>query len=130
MRLFLKEHMILIVIQIIQFITITGIFWLAGFRNIQIILYSMFLGCFLLVCYLSYYYFNRRKFYKRLSTPITTLDESLQELEHVEIANKLNELLKSQYNEFQKHMIEMSKRQEEHLIFKIGRASCREKVKM
>src|SRR5699024_8309307 len=117
MTLFLREHALLIIVQIIQFTTIAGVFWLSGFRNIQIILYSIFIGCFFLLLYLMYHYFSRRKFYKRLTFPIGTLDESLEELDHANIANQLNKLLKSQYNEFQKHIFDTNKKQEEQLIF-------------
>src|SRR5690625_2725536 len=117
MKLFFREHIVLIIFQIIQFATMVGIFLLAGFENVEIALYSIFLGCFFLILYLIYYYFSRRKFYKRLSTPIYSLDESLQELDQVEISKKLQELLKSQYSEFQQELIDMNKEQEEHLIF-------------
>ncbi|MBO1002340.1 sensor histidine kinase [Pseudogracilibacillus auburnensis] len=117
MKLFLREHVLLIIVQIIQFITIAGIFWLAGFRHIQIAMYSIFLSLFFLFCYLAYHYVSRRQFYHRLSTPIRSLDESLQELDHVAIATELNELLKSQYSTYQNQLMEMNKAQEEHLIF-------------
>lgn len=117
MKLFLKDHFLLIIVQFIQSMSMAGIFWLSGFRNGQIVLYSLFLSFFFLLCYLIYYYMSRRKFYKRLSTPISTLDESLQELDHISISDKLNRLLISQYNQFQKQLINMRKKQEEHMIF-------------
>src|SRR5690625_882780 len=116
MKLFLKDHLLLIVVQLIQFCMIIGVFWLAGFRTIEIALYSMFLAIFFLGCYLGFYYVSRRKFYKRLSSPIRSLDESHQELDHATISVKLNELLKSQYNQFQKQLSDVNKSQEEHLI--------------
>src|SRR5699024_10856566 len=117
MKLFLREHAMLIVVQFMQFILMAGFVWLAGFRNLEIIMYSVFLGSFLLFLYLLYYYLSRHKFYERLSEPIQRLDESLQELGHVPIAEKLNELLGAQYNAYEKQMIDMSKKQEEHLSF-------------
>src|SRR5699024_7936732 len=117
MKLFLREHAMLIVVQFMQFILMAGFVWLAGFRNLEIIMYSVFLGSFLLFLYLLYYYLSRHKFYERLSEPIQRLDESLQELGHVPIAEKLNELLRAQYNAYEKQMIDMSKKQEEHLSF-------------
>ncbi|MEI3613097.1 sensor histidine kinase [Pseudogracilibacillus sp. SO30301A] len=117
MKLFLKEHIFLIVVQIIQLTTVVGIVWLAGFRQVEIILYSLFLGGFFLVCYLIYYYIRRRNFYKRLSVPVRTLDETLQEQDDVAIGKALNQLLKAQYNLFQEQFIVMGKKQEEHLIF-------------
>lgn len=117
MKLFLREHAVLIIVQFIQFLLIVSIFWLSGFRNMKIILYSVFLGSFLLLLYLLYYYFSRRKFYERLSKPVGRLDESLQELDQAPIAEKLYELLKTQYYEYEKQIINMSEKQEEHLSF-------------
>src|SRR5690606_22888362 len=117
MKLFLREHVLLIFVQIVQFTTIIGIFWLAGFRQVEIALYSLFLGVFFLVCYLIYYYIRRRKVYKRLSVPVRTLDETMQELDDVAIAKALHQLLTAQYNIFQNQLMDMSKKQEEHMIF-------------
>ena len=117
MKLFLREHVLLIFVQIVQFTTIIGIFWLAGFRQVEIALYSLFLGVFFLVCYLIYYYIRRRKVYKRLSVPVRTLDETMQELDDVAIAKALHQLLKTQYNIFQNQLMDMGKKQEEHMIF-------------
>lgn len=117
MKLFLREHVLLIFVQIVQFTTIIGIFWLAGFRQVEIALYSLFLGVFFLVCYLIYYYIRRRKVYKRLSVPVRTLDETMQELDDVAIAKALHQLLKAQYNIFQNQLMDMGKKQEEHMIF-------------
>lgn len=117
MKLFLREHVLLIFVQIVQFTTIIGIFWLAGFRQVEIALYSLFLGVFFLVCYLIYYYIRRRKVYKRLSVPVRTLDETMQELDDVAIAKALHQLLKTQYNLFQNQLMDMGKKQEEHMIF-------------
>lgn len=117
MKLFLREHVLLIFIQIVQFTTIIGVFWLAGFRQVEIALYSLFLGVFFLVCYLIYYYIRRRKVYKRLSVPVRTLDETMQELDDVAIAKALHQLLKTQYNLFQNQLMDMGKKQEEHMIF-------------
>lgn len=117
MKLFLREHILLFIVQCVQFVAMASIFWLAGFRNIQIAAYSIFLGLFLLVCYLIYYYVTRREFYHRLSNPMTSLDESLQGLDQSAIGSELNHLLKSQYNTFQHQLTALNKKQEEHLIF-------------
>lgn len=117
MKLFFREHLLLIIIQFVQFILIASIFWLAGFRHIEIALYSVFLCVIILGCYLTYHYLSRQKFYQRLSTTMKSLDESLEELDQATIAAHLNALLKSQYNAFQQELLELSKKQEEHLIF-------------
>lgn len=117
MKLFMKEHILLIVVQMIQMILMTGIFWLAGFRDIELILYSMLLGLFLLCCYLLYHYVSRRQFYRRLQTPIQSLDETLETLDGAPISESLYQLLKSQYSVYQGQIMELKKKQEEHFIF-------------
>ena len=117
MKLFMKEHRLLIVVQMIQMVLMTGIFWLAGFRDIELILYSMLLGLFLLCCYLLYHYVSRRQFYRRLQTPIRSLDETLETLDGTPISESLYQLLKSQYSVYQEQMMELKKKQEEHFIF-------------
>lgn len=117
MKLFLKEQSTLIMVQVIQFTTIAGIFWLSGYRDISIMFYSIFLSCFLLLCYLAYSYTTRRKFYDRLSKPIETMDESLQRLDNVTLSEHLNKLLMSQYNLYQQEIMTLHKKQDEHLMF-------------
>lgn len=117
MKLFMKEHILLIVVQMIQMVLMTGIFWLAGFRDIELILYSMLLGLFLLCCYLLYHYVSRRQFYRRLQTPIQSLDETLETLDGAPISESLYQLLKSQYSVYQGQIMELKKKHEEHFIF-------------
>lgn len=117
MKIFLREHLLLMVIQTLQFLIIVGVFWLAGFRNLPLALYTVFLSFFLLFIYLLYHYFSRRKFYDRLNRMIDSLDESFQVLDRAPISQALQQLLKTQYNQFQQQITLMDKRQEEHLKF-------------
>lgn len=117
MKLFLREHCLLIILQLIQFTVIVGIIWLAGFRNMKIVFYSIFLSFLFLLGYLVYQYISRRKFYNRLIRPIATLDETLEDLDQAPISQALQHLLKKQYNQFQKQIIQLNEKQEEHLIF-------------
>ena len=117
MKLFIKEHILLIIIQLVQFIVIAGVFWLAGFRNLPLIFYSIFLGLFFLFGYLVYKYLSRRHFYNRLTTKLISLDESQQELERAPISEALSQLLKSQYYLYENEMMQLKNKQEEHFIF-------------
>src|SRR5690625_3836024 len=99
MKIFLREHLLLMVIQTLQFLFIVCVFWLAGFRNLPLALYTVFLGFFLLFIYLLYHYFSRRKFYDRLNRMIDSLDESFQVLDRAPISQALQQLLKTQYNQ-------------------------------
>lgn len=117
MKLFFKEHSLLIAVQILQFLIISMIYWLDGYRHISLILYTVFLGIFFLGCYLFYYYYSRQKFYKRLSKPLELLDDSFQKTEQTPVSEALDHLLKSQYKLYQNQIKTLEHQQEEHLKF-------------
>lgn len=117
MRLFMRERILLILVQCLQFSSIIFIFWLDGFRNLNLAIYVVFLSFFFLGIYLAYDYYRHRQFYKRLSEPLDTLDASLEKIEEAPLSMALNELLKEQYNLFQRHIQEAERGQEEHLLF-------------
>lgn len=48
MKLFLKEHALLIFVQIIQFFVILAIYFLDGYHHLLPALYAVFLGLFFL----------------------------------------------------------------------------------
>jgi signal transduction histidine kinase len=56
-------------------------------------------------------------FYQRLSKPLVTLDEALVREENTPISLALHQLLKSNYQMYQKQMARMNKTQDEHLVF-------------
>lgn len=117
MKLFLRKHLLLMVVQCLQFAAMILIFWLDDFRNFSLALYAVFLGFFFLAIYLAYDYYRHRQFYKRLSEPLETLDESLEEIEETPLSQALHQLLKSQYSLYQHQIQEAEYTQEEHLLF-------------
>ena len=117
MRLFLKEHTLLIIVQMVQFLLIMTIFWLAGFRDIRLMLYSVCLSLFILSCYLGYQYWSRQRFYHRLEKQIVHLDDSLERLDSTPISESLHQLLASQYALYQEQILQLKNKQEEHFIF-------------
>ena len=117
MKLFLKEHALLIGVQIIQFFMILAIYWLDGYRHLLPALYGIFLGLFFLTAYLAYHYASRRKFYQRLTEELASLDDSFQTTENSPISKALDHLLKVQYRHYQTGIKALESRQEEHLKF-------------
>jgi two-component system, OmpR family, sensor histidine kinase YxdK len=117
MKLFLKEHALLIGVQIIQFTLILAIYWLDGYRHLLPALYGIFLGLFFLTAYLAYHYASRRKFYQRLTEELASLDDSFQTTENSPISRALDDLLKGQYRHYQTVIKALESRQEEHLKF-------------
>lgn len=117
MRLFLREHYMLIFVQCIQFAVIIGLFWLAGFHDFELALYSLFLGFLFLGSYLTYQYVSRKAYYQRLQTAIQTFDESIQSLGQTPIGLALQHLQVSQYKLYAEEIEEQRKKQDEHHAF-------------
>lgn len=117
MKLFIKDHQLLIALQIVQFGLIFLILWLDGYQNSRTVLYTIFLGFFLFTCYLVYRYVTHRAFYNRLEQPIASPEASLQETEQVPIAEALEQLLKSQYRLYERRIGETETQKEEHMQF-------------
>lgn len=117
MKLFIKDHLSLIVLQGVQFFILFLILWLAGVQDTQIILYAIFLNFVFLGCYLVYRYVGRRKFYQRLERPLETLDESLQKTDKIPTAEALDRLLKAQYALYQRRIGDIETTKEDHLMF-------------
>jgi len=117
MKLFFREHAVLIAVQIVQFFVVLAIYWLDGYRHLLPAFYAIFLGLFFLASYLAYHYLSRRKFYKRLTNELCSLDDSFQTAESSPISQALNHLLKDQYKHYQTRIKELESKQEEHLKF-------------
>ncbi|MEK3837666.1 sensor histidine kinase [Paenibacillus sp. FSL R7-0128] len=117
MRLFLREHALLLAVQIVQFGAMLSIYWLDGYRDLPTALYAVFIGFFFLSCYLIYQYISRRRYYLRLSRPLETLDESFQKLENHPVSTALEQLLHTQYSYYQQQLTAVKQQQEQHLTF-------------
>jgi len=117
MRLFLKEHTLLIFVQAVQMLVFLSIFWFDGYRDIKLFAYAVFLSFFILSSYFLYYYLSRQKMYKRLSQPLETLDDSYQKTDDAPISKAFDEVLRTQYKLFQNQLKSVEKEQEEHRKF-------------
>ncbi|AYV72025.1 sensor histidine kinase [Bacillus sp. PK3-056] len=117
MKLFIREHVLFIIIQLIQCLLIPFIFWLDGYRGKGVCLYAIFLSVVFLTVFLLYQYVSRRKFYQRLEHSIRTLDGSLETTEAKPISEALDQLLMVQYRLYQEEIQKAEDRQDEHLLF-------------
>lgn len=117
MRLFLKEHALLITVQLFQLLVVLFIFWLDGYRDFKLFFYAAFLSLFILAIYLFYYFMSRRKFYQRLITPFELLDDSFQKTDQAPISVAFDQVLRAQYKLYQNQLETIEKQQEEHRKF-------------
>jgi len=117
MKLFIREHILLVVLQVVQMMTIASLLWLSNIHEWPIVIYSLLLCSVFLFCYLVYQYVSRRKYYNILTKQLTTLDDSLQPLDERPISLALGRLLRNQYDLFQTELISLYEKQNEQLIF-------------
>lgn len=117
MKLFLREHALLVVVQFLQVGIIFSIYWLDGYHNLMTALYAVFLAFFILGGYLVYQFLSRKHYYLRLSQPLESLDASLQQIEQSPVSEALQKLLHTQYRHYQQQLYTLKKQQEEHLTF-------------
>lgn len=104
MRLLLREHIPLTLMYITQLFLMMLIFWLNGSRGLNSMGYAVFLSSCIFILYIIYRYVSHRSFYKRLTAPLETLDESLKEQSDVPMTEALHTLLRSQYQLYQQEL--------------------------
>lgn len=117
MRLFLREHVLLIMVQLFQCVMVPILFWLDGYRDVGVSVYAFFLSLLLITAFLCYRYFSRRNFYNRLQHSLTSLDQSLETTERAPISEALDNLLAAQFRLYQEELLKGEDRQDEHLLF-------------
>lgn len=117
MRLFWREHALLIFIQVMQFTMILAVYWLDGYRSTATAWYAILLGFFFLGYYLFYIYFTRRPFYERLSKPLASLDDSLQRTDASPVSEALDRLLRDQYKKYLDNIKSLENQQLQHLTY-------------
>lgn len=117
MKLFLREHALLMVVQVVQLASVMTIIWLDGYRDMKLFLYAAFLSFFLLGCYLLFHYMNHRKFYHRLSYPLESLDDSFQKTDQAPMSVAFDSVLEEQYRFYQNKLEFMEQQQDEHRKF-------------
>ncbi|MFC4597831.1 sensor histidine kinase [Cohnella hongkongensis] len=117
MRLFIREHLPLILMQIAQLFLVLLIYWLDGYRHFLTGLYAVFIGLVFLAGYLIYRYVSHRSLYRALSEPTASLDDSIHGLGTAPLAEAADGLLQAQYRHFQQQIKAAEKSRKDHLIF-------------
>ncbi|MED3801711.1 sensor histidine kinase [Lysinibacillus xylanilyticus] len=117
MRLFIRDHIPLICISIVQLFITLWVYWLDGYRNLPTALYSVFLGLCFSIVYLTYRYYSHREFYKMLSHLPESPYDSLKELDSSPLSIALKKVLEKQYGDCHQKIKTWEHKQEEHLTF-------------
>jgi two-component system, OmpR family, sensor histidine kinase YxdK len=117
MKLFLRDHASLLLLNVLQLSLILLICWLAGFHHLDLLLYAVLLCALTLMGYLLYRYFTRFIFYRRLSSALASLDESLVHYGSSPLGEALTDLLHTQYRFYQERLFYYQRSQERHMTF-------------
>ncbi|WP_239614606.1 sensor histidine kinase [Cohnella mopanensis] len=117
MKLFLREHLPLVVLHIVQLCLVLLIYWLDGYRNFLTGLYAIFIGTVVLIGYLLYRYFSHHSLYKRLTDPLETLDDSIHGVGYTPLSEAFEQMIQTQYGHYQQQLKMAEKARKDHLHF-------------
>lgn len=117
MRLFLREHVPLILVQLVQLSLVIAIFLLDGYQNLPTAFYALFLGLVGLAGYLGWRYVSHREMYLKLSEPMADLEESMRPGSRQPLGEAMDTLLREQYRHYQDSILSIEQRQADHLTF-------------
>ncbi|WP_308637953.1 sensor histidine kinase [Paenibacillus silvisoli] len=117
MKLFLREHLPLIIWSVAQWAVVLLVYRLNGFERLSTTVYVVFLCAVLFGCYLLIRYFTHRGFYARLSNRLSSLGQSVGRREFSPLPSALGRLLDAQYSHYRNEIQAWERKQREHLIF-------------
>lgn len=117
MKLFIKEHILLICMQCVQWGFMGLLLILSGFNDYKIMLYGLIVSAFFLICYLIIHYTHRRNFYMKLSRRPTEIEELLEKTDQSPIAKAFDQTVASQHALFVEQLVAAEQQQTNHLTF-------------
>lgn len=121
MKLFLREQRPLIFVYIAQLLIITLIYWLDGFRNMEVSIYACLISGCLLVGYLVFRYIANRSFYTRLEQPHASMEPFEEpfsgEPSQTPLAEALQQVLRSQFRHYTTDLHNYKHKIESHIQF-------------
>ncbi|WP_195574200.1 sensor histidine kinase [Paenibacillus sp. 1001270B_150601_E10] len=116
MRLFIKDHLPLVVFNLIQLIVVLMVFWFDGYDDGLTAFYALFLGTFLLLGFILYRYFTIRSYYESLSHPSVDPPEARPKT-IAAVPAALQHLLVVQFQHYQGKLRVWERKQQEHQTF-------------
>ncbi|MCY6371710.1 sensor histidine kinase [Clostridium ganghwense] len=118
MKLFLREHIGIIFLYILNFVVLFAIYSVFnGFSDLANTFYFIFLSLFLLVSYLILRYLNNRKIYTVLKTKPDDFNNVLGSFGTSEFGKNLNRFVNDLYGLYQYKVHSYIRKQNEHLNF-------------
>ncbi len=116
MRLFLREHIPLIIFSLLQISIVVLVLWLDGYDRPLTALYAACLAVLILIAYLVFRYMSHSSFYSKLATTATTFHPT-KVTGTAPLPQALQQLLESQYHIYQQQLQSLEKKQQDHATF-------------
>ncbi|MEC0175465.1 sensor histidine kinase [Paenibacillus favisporus] len=117
MKLFIRDHIPLLIFTMLEMLAVVAVFWFDGYDHPLTALYGIFLGLFIFAGYLIFRFFSQRLLYMRLSRPFEALNESIAAGGTAPVSQAFNHLLETQYRHYQNLLQIWERKQQEHLTF-------------
>lgn len=116
-RLFIKEHLVFLVFQVLLVLFVMLLYWLDGFRNLDTAVYSIVITSILTITFLATLFVKKYSFYKKILSVPTEIEGVLQrEAQSAEI-KQVEMYLEHIYRLYQKEVQLLYARQNRHLQF-------------
>lgn len=117
MKLFIRDHLPFTFFYFVQLAVVMLIFLLDGYTKQETMIYACFLSTCIYFGYLFYRYVTNRSFYKRLSTPIASLNDVTSEVQSAPLPESLDRLQKQQIQHYQQELYMYKHKLDHHLQF-------------
>jgi two-component system, OmpR family, sensor histidine kinase YxdK len=116
-KLFIREHLPLILIYIVQLFLVIFVFWVDGYDHFSISVYAIILSGCVLAGYLIYRYLTHRTFYERLERPREPIEEFSHDGSDAPLAKGLQELLQNQHRQYRSDLHNYQQKLKDHIHF-------------
>lgn len=116
MRLFIREHIPLFLMSVVQLVLMLMVYWFDGNKHLGTALYACFLGLLVTLTYLGYRYVSHRNFYRYLSEPSQVPIEALKR-NGAPLPAALNTLLMSQHKQYKQQLKAWENNHQQHINF-------------
>lgn len=116
-KLFLKEHISFFIFEILLVLFLLSIFWLEGFRELNTAVYIISISFVLLVSFLVIRYMLRRRYYKKILTKPTSMDDAINKSAKTSENAVVEWYLHELYRVYQKEVQGLYAKQDHHAQF-------------
>ena len=117
MKIFIKDNISFVITYLISNLLTILYCFIINPLAINDILYILLFNLFILICFLIFRYFRNNRFYNTLSSEIYDLNQSIMDLGNSPLGKGLENILKNQFNLYEKNIQKYNKVQEEHIMF-------------